>query len=101
MLKWTHKTELSTFVPLGQFLHFCQNLRRKDRYVAMSLHQSNSVTFFLPNPRLPLISSKSVGFSEDIVQVVGLGFGFRWCGEGLSRATGGKQGFPKGKKHLR
>ncbi len=34
---------------------------------------------FLPmNPRLPLLSSKSVGFSEDIVQVVGLGFGF-WC----------------------
>lgn len=32
--------------PLGQFLHFCQILRTKDRYVAMSLHQSNSVTFF-------------------------------------------------------
>lgn len=84
MLKWTHKTQLSTFVPFGSIPSFLSNLEDKRQICCDESPPIKFGDIFLPmNPRLPLISSKSVGFSEDIVQVVGLGFGFWWCGEGL------------------
>ena len=111
MLKWTHKTQLSTFVPFGSIPSFLSKLEEKRQICCDESPPIKFGDIFLPmNPRLPLISSKSVGFSADIVQVVGGGVGVWflvvWWRVGLvvfvwkpmSRATGGKQGFPKEKK---